>query len=114
MKIFRKSHDNFIGSLTGISGVYEGAIFRIDAGENITIGRDPKVSQIVVDENCELVSRRHCTVRGNAAERNYSVTDHSTNGTFINGNRLPKDEEISVPKGTVITLGDDTNAFKLN
>lgn len=114
MKIFKKSSDGFVGAITGVSGAYADAIFRIDHNENITIGRDPKTSQIVVDEGCELVSRTHCTVKGDAKTGSYSVTDHSTNGTFINGERLPKGVAVSVPRGSVMYIGNRDNTFKLN
>ena len=114
MKIFKKSGDVFVGSIMGISGAYADAIFRIDPDENITIGRDPKTSQIVVDEGGDLVSRTHCTVRGNAKAGVYSVTDHSKNGTFVNGERLPKGVTVSVQRGSILYIGDRENTFKLN
>ena len=114
MKIFKKSNDSFVGSIMGLSGVYADAIFRLDPNEKITIGRDPKSAQIVVDENCELVSRKHCTVLGCVSANCYIVTDLSTNGTFADGKRLPKGEAVSVARGTIIALGDNTNTFRLN
>lgn len=114
MKIFKKAGDVFAGSIMGISGAYADAIFRIDPDENITIGRDPKTSQIVVDEGCDLVSRTHCTVKGNAKTGGYSVTDHSKNGTFVNGEKLPWGETVSVPRGSILYIGDRENTFKLN
>lgn len=114
MKIFKRSSDMIAGVITGISGTYAGAIFRLDPDENITLGRDPKTSQIVLDEQCELVSRTHCTVKGNVKTGNYSVTDHSTNGTFADGERIPKETVVIVPRGTIISLGDKSNSFKLN
>ncbi|MBQ3150430.1 MAG: FHA domain-containing protein [Clostridia bacterium] len=112
MKIFKKIGDLFVGSITGISGAYAGAIFRIDPDEDITIGRDPKTSQIVIDKDYPLVSRTHCTVRG--GNDGYIVTDHSTNGTFIDGERLPKGETVFVKRGSVLYIGDNSNTFKLN
>ena len=114
MKIFKKSDDSFVGSIMGLSGVYAEAIFRLDPNEKITIGRDPKSAQIVIDENCGLVSRTHCTILGCVSANCYIVTDLSTNGTFADGKRLPKGETVSVARGTVIAIGDSTNTFKLN
>lgn len=114
MKIFKKAGDAFVGSIMGLSGAYADAIFRLDPDENITIGRDPKTSQIVVDEDCELVSRTHCTVKGSSRSGQYSVIDHSSNGTFINGERLPKGIVVSVPRGSILYVGDTQNTFKLN
>lgn len=114
MKIFKKSGDAFIGSLMGVSGIYADAIFRLDPDENITIGRDPKTSQIVIDEGGEFVSRTHCTVRGDAQTGHYSVTDFSSNGTFVNGERLPKGVAVIVPRGSVLFVGNRENTFRLN
>lgn len=114
MKVFKKSKDIFAGSIMGISGVYADAIFRIDPDENITIGRDPKTSHIVVDEGCSLVSRTHCTVKGDAQQGAYCVTDHSKNGTYINGERIPRNVEVCVPRGSILYIGDRQNTFKLN
>lgn len=114
MKIYKKSGDLFVGSIMGISGAYADAIFRIDPDENIIIGRDPKTSHIVVDEGCDLVSRTHCTVIGNAQTGAYNVIDHSKNGTFVNGERIPKGVVVSVPRGSILYIGDRENTFKLN
>lgn len=114
MKIFKKSDDSFVGSIMGVSGIYADAIFRIDPNEKITIGRDPKISQIVFDENCELVSRKHCTILGCVSANCYIVTDYSSNGTFADGKKLPKGEAVSVARGTVIAIGDNSNSFRLN
>ncbi len=114
MKIFRKSGDAFIGSIMGVSGAYADAIFRIDPNENITIGRDPKTSQIVFDDAYELVSRTHCTVRGDTQSGFYCITDYSRNGTYVNGERLPKSVTVQVPKGSILSIGNETNTFKLN
>lgn len=114
MKIFKKSDDSFVGTIMGVNGVYADAIFRIDPNERITIGRDPKSAQIVVDENCELVSRKHCTILGCVSSNCYIVTDYSTNGTFADGKKLPKGEAVAVARGTVIAVGDESNTFRLN
>lgn len=114
MKIFKKASDIFVGSIMGTKGMYSGAIFRIDPHENITIGRDPKTSQIVIDECCQFVSRTHCTVCGNPQTGEYSVTDYSKNGTFVNNERLPKGETVLVPRGSTLSVGSKENSFKLN
>ncbi len=114
MKIFRKSDDMFAGAIIGVTGDYAGAIFRIDPDEEITIGRDPKTSQIVIDEHCDLVSRKHCTIKGNAHSAYYTVTDFSTNGTFVNDEKLPRGVTVSVARGSTIFIGNKENSFRLN
>ncbi len=114
MKIFKKRDDLFVASIMGMSGMYSGAIFRLDAGETITFGRDPKTSQIVLDERFENVSRTHCTVYADASTQTYFVTDCSSNGTFIDGKKMRKGARVEVPRGTMIALGDQRNTFRLN
>lgn len=114
MKIFKKRDDLFVASIMGMSGMYSGAIFRLDAGETITFGRDPKTSQIVLDERFKNVSRTHCSVSANAAAQTYLVTDSSSNGTFIDGQKMDKGACVEVPRGTIIALGDQRNTFRLN
>lgn len=114
MKIFRKNDDTFAGSIMGIKGMYKNAIFRLEKDEIVTIGRCPKSSQIVMDETYKHISRIHCKIQSNIITRNYTVTDLSSNGTFVNGERLPKNTAVNLPKGTVISIGDSSNTFKLN
>ena len=63
--------------------------------------------------NNQHVSNIHCSVRYNAAHNSYIVKDHSTNGTFVNGARLPKDTAMEYPAGTVLTLADGSNKITL-
>ncbi len=114
MKVFKKAGDVFAGSIMGLSGAYAEAIFRLDPDERITIGRDPKLAQIVIDEGCSLVSRTHCTVNGDMNTGLYTVTDFSKNGTFVNGEKIPKGVAVSVERGSIIYIGDKGNMFKLN
>ncbi len=114
MKIFKKQDNSFVASVMGISGMYSGAIFRLDPGESITFGRDPKTSQIVLDASADLVSRTHCTVCANAVTASYIVTDCSRNGTFVDGQKMNRGSSVEVPRGTVIALGDMSNTFRLN
>ena len=114
MKVFKKHDDPFVASVMGVSGEYADAIFRLDPGESITFGRDPQTSQIVLDKQSELVSRTHCTVCANEITKTYIVTDCSRNGTFVDGEKIPRGSSVEVPRGTVIALGDEKNTFRLN
>ncbi len=69
-----KSEDDADGSLT----------FRLSPGSIKTVGRAPRADFIV---DAALVSRLHC--RLTAVESQIEVADlESTNGTFINGERV--------------------------
>ena len=60
--------------------------FRILPGSIKTIGRAPRADFIV---DAALVSRVHCKLTAGAAE--LEVTDlESTNGTFVNGQRVER------------------------
>jgi ABC transport system ATP-binding/permease protein len=60
--------------------------FRITAGSIKTIGRAPRADFIV---DAALVSRVHCQLSAGAAE--LEVVDlESTNGTFVNGERIER------------------------
>ena len=68
------------GMLIGVRGAYKGYRFPICDGETIMIGRDPQFCQIVLED--KGTSRKHCAVRYNAADHNYSIVDYSSNGVY--------------------------------
>lgn len=101
--------------LVGVCGMYEGEEFFNNSGRPIVIGRDALQCDVVISENAEKVSRKHCTVNFDYKNNMYLVTDHSSNGTHLdNGKRLLREVETPVECGTVIILGDEKNAFRLN
>lgn len=103
------------GSLTGMSGMYAGQEIPIVANDEVIIGRDAAVSNIIIDQNAEKVSRKHCGIRFDAVRGAYSVTDYSSNGTTIEGgSKMITNLPQSCPRGTVIALGSRENRFRLN
>ena len=114
MKIFKMKDAGFAGSIMGLSGEYEEAIFRLDNDEVVMIGRDPKTSHIVMSEDCERVSRTHCSICANSISSAYIVHDYSRNGTFINGKKIEPGADVEVPRGAVLAVGDMRNTFRLN
>ncbi len=101
-------------SLTCAAGELRGGDFSMTPGEQVVIGRDSNVANIVVV--APKISRKHCVIRYDAATNSYFVTDYSTNGTFnaSNGQRLTYGVEISLPCGTLLSLGNNDNQFRLN
>ena len=67
----------------------------------ITIGRNAQ-SNIVVDAQYNTVSGNHATISYDGST--YTLQDHSTNGTYINGNRI-HNASCQIRKGDHITLG---------
>jgi hypothetical protein len=51
------------------------------------------------------VSRHHCDVVRHG--RHYFIVDHSTNGTFVNGQPIPKAEPILLRRGDRLGLGGE-------
>ena len=64
--------------------------FRILAGNIKTVGRAPRADFIV---DATLVSRLHCQLAAGSAE--IEVVDlESTNGTYVNGQRIDKSARV--------------------
>ncbi|MBR2766232.1 MAG: DUF4234 domain-containing protein, partial [Blautia sp.] len=101
------------GTIECISGQYKGANILVPPGDELVIGRNAMVSQLVLADGD--ISRKHCTIVFKAAPDNaYYVTDHSSWGTFLNGNmRLKKDQETYCPVGSKLTLASGNNQFLL-
>ena len=102
-----------IGAIEGIKGDYESSVINMKPGEKIIIGRDPTCCNIVISSEKRDISRSHCSVKYDPYTDSFKVIDMSSNGTFVNGQRLPKDQETQLPAGTVLALGSGENQFRL-
>ncbi|MCC8013754.1 MAG: FHA domain-containing protein [Eubacterium sp.] len=103
------------GQLVCTAGMYKDAAFSVENNFEIILGRDSYFASIVINENAAAISRKHCGVRYNSATGDYTVTDYSSNGTYVadTGERLPKNTPKTLSRGTSIYLGDKMNRFKL-
>lgn len=101
------------GVLVGLSGIYAGAEITMADGETIRFGR--LSNNDLVFDNQPKVSRNHCQIRWDAAQRKFSFRDYSSNGSFANGSEecLPQNIDLWMEAGTVIAIGDNTNLFRL-
>jgi len=100
--------------IVGASGMYTGRQFLIKSGHELILGRDGNFAHIIIDSTAKKVSRKHCAVKFDGNAQVFYVTNFSTNGTFVlGGARLKKDVHTPLPVGTVISLGDDNNQFRL-
>jgi diguanylate cyclase (GGDEF)-like protein len=70
-------------------------------GSSIIIGRDP-ASDIFVDE--DTASRRHARVE-KTSEQTLLVDLGSTNGTYLNDNRIPPDMPVRLAEGDRVKIG---------
>jgi hypothetical protein len=83
----------------------------VPAGTSLLLGRDPAESLVAAAfSQYENVSRRHATVRmddeGHATIRD----EHSTNGTFVNGDRVLPGVAVRLTDGDVVRLAADVTA----
>lgn len=100
------------GVLECVSGMFLGARIPMVNQEIVTIGRDPEICNLVLDD--PDISRRHCTVQFSAAENCYFVTDYSTTGVVINGSqRLERMALNRCGRGSRLLLGRGRNEFIL-
>lgn len=101
------------GKITGLSGVYFGSNIQIVNNETIMVGKDPANANIIIDD--PYVSSLHCSIRYDAINDCYIVTDLSTNGTYTdNGRRLVKHQPTKLACSSVLYIANKQNAFKLN
>ena len=74
---------------------------KITLTAKISIGRAASCD-VVVDN--KLVSRHHAVIQ-KIREAYFLRDDGSTNGTFLNGRRIPDDKYIKLNAGDTITVG---------
>ncbi len=73
-------------ALRFISGKYEGGEFPLEDGKEIIVGRSNDIDIVIVED---MVSRKHAKITVNGD--NIVLEDlGSTNGTFVNGNKIKK------------------------
>lgn len=89
-----------------LSGDQSGRDIAIDQNY-FTIGREMSKGIHYATPTYDNVSSRHCSIirRGNS----YFIEDHgSTNGTFVNGQKVTPNVETSLPPQATIQLGHDS------
>jgi len=77
------------------------------AAERTVVGRDPG-TDLVVPRGLGYVSGRHCEIRRALGGETTVVDLHSTNGTWLNGQRLAPGEPARLSDGAVLRIGDET------
>lgn len=92
----------------GVAGPLEGRTFPLHS--RVTVGRAPICDISLPD--CSNVSSNHCVIQ--VSNGQITVTDlGSTNGTYINGQRLSPNQPVPVFGGTVIYLGNQSCGFAI-
>jgi pSer/pThr/pTyr-binding forkhead associated (FHA) protein len=77
----------------------------------LLLGRDPAESLVAAAfANFENVSRRHATVMVDDSGRASIRDEDSTNGTFVNGDRVLPGIAVRLTDGDIVRLGADVSA----
>jgi pSer/pThr/pTyr-binding forkhead associated (FHA) protein len=96
--------DTVLWTLRFISGKYQGGEFPLRPHREIVIGRSSDLDMVLVED---MVSRKHAKIVTD--ERTVSIQDlGSTNGTFVNGEKIRK---VELKDGDRILIG--TSIIKL-
>jgi pSer/pThr/pTyr-binding forkhead associated (FHA) protein len=83
----------------------------VPAGTSLLLGRDPAESLVAAAfSEFENVSRRHATVTVDDAGRASIRDEHSTNGTYVNGDRVLPGTTVRLADGDTVRLGGDAVA----
>lgn len=112
-KAFLAERDDIhFGNLLCIEGPYSGKLFKLVPEQEILIGRDGDVCDIVF--NLPRISREHLRIIFHEKRGCYEVMDQSTNGCFVNGEiRLEKNVRYEIQTGECLKLGDGITVLKL-
>ena len=83
----------------------------VPAGTTLLLGRDPAESLVAAAfAGYENVSRRHATVTMDDDGRASIRDENSTNGTFVNGDRVLPGVAVRLADGDVVRLAADVSA----
>lgn len=82
----------------------------VPAGTSVLLGRDPAESLVAAAfSGYENVSRRHATITVDDAGHATIRDENSTNGTFVNGDRLLPGIDIRLVDGDTVRLAADVS-----
>lgn len=97
-------------TLLCVAGPYLNTTAQVMEGIPVVIGRTSGCNLVL--ERCNNVSSRHCTVA--MVGGRVQVTDmNSTNGTFLDGQRLQPGVPVAVSSGSILYLGTRDCAFRV-
>ncbi len=95
--------------LCGIAGCVKDMSVKIK--DKVTVGRSPDMD-VVIPADTKGISREHCKVELQGEE--VLLTDlNSSQGTFLNGKRIPKATPVKLKENSEIFLGSDRHGFAL-
>jgi len=99
--------------IKGIAGNFAGQTLEL-VDNQLTIGRDPRLSQLVYPREKEEISRKHATIRFDEGTHKFTLIDSSSNGTYLSSNqRLEAGESYYLKSGERFYLADPNEVFEV-
>lgn len=95
-----------------LSGRQAGMKYKLPVNTKIIIGRNEAMAHIVIKEDL-YISKSHCEIFFDSMENVFYMVDHSTNGTYVEGKKLVKDNIYQVPVGSMVALGGNRCTLKV-
>ncbi len=86
-----------------LAGMGGGPVWSLPDNQQVMVGRSSGWADIVPTNN-QQVSKQHCKLFWDSAEKRFYLTDCSSNGTFIGNERLKKGETYILPNGGQFSL----------
>lgn len=86
--------------------------YKIPSNVPITLGRSSHQAQIQL-EGDPFISNNHCEIFYDSMESAFYIQDHSTNGTYIDGNRLEKERIYLLDDKQIISVGNQKIYMKV-
>jgi pSer/pThr/pTyr-binding forkhead associated (FHA) protein len=95
-------------SATVLRIIFPAGNVEVPAGTSVLLGRDPAESLVAAAfDGCENVSRRHATITVDDAGHATIRDENSTNGTFVNEDRLLPGVDVRLVDGDTVRLAAD-------
>ena len=107
--VLRKDNPSVQGQVKGLFGSFMGRSYPVSSGMSYRIGRESSCDIQIVHKR---VSRVHCTIEL-MPDGIYQVTDYSSNGTFYNNTKLQYGILYTIPRGSILAIGDADNVIQL-
>ena len=99
-------------TLQCVSGPFRGAVWQVNPGEILLVGRDASC-RLRIPDGTAGVSKRHCSIQ--RTERGWTVKDlNSTYGTLMaGGERLAPGIDRTLSSGETVCLGGNACVFRV-
>jgi|GEM_PF-1848599 len=98
----------------GVSGHFAGQTLEL-SNNQLVIGRDPRLAQLVYPQDREEISRKHLTIRFDEQTQKFNLIDSSSNGTYLSSKqKLEPGQAYYLNSGERFYLADPKEVFEVN